>query len=202
MIKAKIHFALLVFTGCLNVLGLVNMGIWHYFKHIHQKGQAMKFIGILFFIAFILEMVSIVLMGRLIGGWATFALMILSAMFGTFLLRHNTNIAKVILAGGVLKNGGVSFYELLLPVRVPLAGLMFILPGFLSDVIGLLLLIPFSGKAVAHGQTQNEHFSAHGFQYRTRQDDDDDVIEGDFVVRDDKGNAPNKKQIDVIEHRP
>lgn len=159
----------------------------------------MQFIGIFFLVAFILEIVSIVLVGKIVGGLTVFALMILAAMFGMFLLRNNTNIAKVILAGGVLKNGGVSLYQLLLPVRVPLAGLMFILPGFLSDVIGLLLLIPFSGKPIASTQTENQHFSTHGFQYRSRQNEDDDVIEGDFVVRDEPA---KKKNIDVIEHRP
>lgn len=159
----------------------------------------MQFIGIFFLVAFILEIVSIVFVGKIIGGLTTFALMILAAMFGMFLLRNNTNIAKVILAGGVLKNGGVSLYQLLLPVRVPIAGLMFILPGFLSDVIGLLLLIPFSGKPIASNQTDNQHFSTHSFQYRSRQNDDDDVIEGDFVVRDEPA---KKKNIDVIEHRP
>lgn len=156
----------------------------------------MKFIGIFFFIAFILEIVSIVLMGKLIGGWATFALMILAAMFGVFLLRNNLNIAKVLMAGGILKNGAVSFYELFLPIRVPVAGLLFIMPGFLSDVAAWLLLLPFAfGKSVAKSSDEDAHT-----QYRARPNaHNDDVIEGDFVVRDEPA---KKKNIDVIEHRP
>ncbi|QMT30703.1 FxsA family protein [Alysiella filiformis] len=163
----------------------------------------MQFVGIFFFVAFILEILSIVFVGKLLGGLATFGLMILSAMLGAFLLRNMGNISKVILAGGVLKNGTVSWYELLLPIRVPVAGLLLILPGFLSDVLALLLLIPFSGKAVATPNSQS-HFSANGFQYHKAKPDDD-VIEGDFVVRDANGNAQAKqsqKNQDVIEHRP
>lgn len=162
----------------------------------------MQFVAIFFLIAFILEILSIVFVGKLIGGLATFGLMILSAIFGTFLMRNMSNISKVMLASGMLKNGFVSFYELFLPIRVPLAGLLFIIPGFLSDVLGLLLLLPFSvGKPVAKSPDEDTQFT----RYRSSSHGNDDVIEGDFVVRDANGNAQAKqsqKNQDVIEHRP
>lgn len=201
MIKAQIGFALPVFTGSLKTKPLQNTRLDVILIAFTQKGQFMQFIGIFFIIALVLEIVSVVLMGKLIGGLATFGLMILSAMFGLFLMRNNANIAKVILAGGVLKNGAVSFYELLLPIRVPVAGFMFMLPGFLSDIVGLLLLFPFKGKPVAQASEHHQHFTSGGFQYdhKSRQSNDDDVIEGDFVVRDEPA---KKKNIDVIEHHP
>lgn len=164
----------------------------------------MQFIGIFFLIAFVLEILSIVFMANLLGGWVTFGLMILAMMLGSFLMRNNANVAKVILAGGFLKNGGVSWYELLLPIRVPLAGLMFLLPGFLSDVLGVLLLIPFKGKPVSHTQ-QSFYQQYSGSQTNRNRGDDSDIIEGDFVVKNTDGetrtSSSNKKQ-DVIEHKP
>lgn len=161
----------------------------------------MQFIGIFFLIAFVLEILSIVLMTNLIGGWATLGLMILAMMFGSFLMRNNANVAKVILAGGFLKNGSVSMYELLLPIRVPVAGLMFLLPGFLSDILGILLLIPFKGKPVAQANQTHFYQQTYSGSHANRHNDDD-VIEGDFVVKNEQGETqPKNKNIDVIEHQ-
>lgn len=161
----------------------------------------MQFIGIFFLIAFVLEILSIVLMTNLIGGWATLGLMILAMMFGSFLMRNNANVAKVILAGGFLKNGSVSMYELLLPIRVPVAGLMFLLPGFLSDILGILLLIPFKGKPVAQANQTNFYQQTYSGS-QTYRHNDDDVIEGDFVVKNEQGETqPKNKNIEVIEHQ-
>lgn len=161
----------------------------------------MQFIGIFFLIAFVLEILSIVLMANLIGGWATLGLMILAMMLGSFLMRNNANVAKVILAGGFLKNGSVSMYELLLPIRVPVAGLMFLLPGFLSDILGILLLIPFKGKPVAQANQTYFYQQTYSGSHANRHNDDD-VIEGDFVVKNEQGETqPKNKNVDVIEHQ-
>lgn len=154
----------------------------------------MQFLGIFFLIVFVLEILSIIFVMKLIGGLATVGLMILMMMLGSFLMRNNVHVVKVILASEFLRNGGVSLYELLLPIRVPVAGFLFLLPGFLSDILALLLLIPFKSKPVAQSPFYQSNYQSNN---------DDDVIEGDFVVKNHKGETqPSKRNVDVIEHKP
>lgn len=196
-------FLFLAITARLKTQGLANGAICHYFKcvvkFLFMGVMTMQFLGIFFLMAFVLEILSIVFMAKLIGGWATLGLMILAVMFGSFLMRNNANVAKLILAGGFLKNGRVSWYELLLPIRLPVAGLLFLLPGFLSDVVGLLLLIPFKGKPIAN---QSAFYQQTFSGSSSKRSNDDDVIEGDFVVKNEKGDTQTKNQsINVIEHK-
>lgn len=160
----------------------------------------MQFLGVLLLMGLVMEILSIFLMANWIGGLATFGLMILSFLAGSALLRNMAGMSKLMMAGQILRGGGVSMYDLLFPVRIPFAGILLISPGFLSSIFAILLLIPFKGKPV---QNQHQAFGGEGFQYtqytsRSAQHDED-VIEGDFVVH---SNNKQKKQQDVIEHRP
>ena len=100
------------------------------------------------------------------------------------------------LLGGML-GGGTSLYRMLLPLRIPLAGLLFLMPGFLSDIVALFLLLPLGGgqSAGAAGQSgfDSNRFSQGGFSQSApfeRGVGDGDIIEGEFVVRDKNSKQP------------
>ena len=121
-------------------------------------------------------------MVKWIGGMLTFALMVLSFILGSYLIGRNAGVSKVMLAGALLRgHGRMSLYQMLWPVRIPVAGGLLMIPGFLSSVLALLLLLPLKG-----GKAQ-EPQGASPFYTQRQAARGDDVIEGEFVVRSDGG---------------
>ena len=142
----------------------------------------MQLIGIFLLAGAVLEVLSIVMMVKLIGGMLTFALMVLSFILGSYLIGRNAGVSKVMLAGALLRgHGRMSLYQMLWPVRIPVAGGLLMIPGFVSSVLALLLLLPLKGGKAQEPQGASPFFT----QRQTARNDD--VIEGEFVVRSDGG---------------
>lgn len=140
----------------------------------------MQLIGIFLLAGAVLEVLSIVMMVKLIGGMLTFALMVLSFILGSYLIGRNAGVSKVMLAGALLRgHGRMSLYQMLWPVRIPVAGGLLMIPGFLSSVLALLLLLPLKGGKAQEPQGASPFFT------QRQAARDDDVIEGEFVVRSD-----------------
>jgi UPF0716 protein FxsA len=96
------------------------------------------FLGMLVFVA--AEVVAFVAVGSHIGfGWALLILIGVSAL-GPFVVRR-VGLGVLGRAQGRLNQGDVPTRELLDGVVVLLGGLMICVPGFISDAIGLLLMI-------------------------------------------------------------
>ena len=142
----------------------------------------MQLIGIFLLAGAVLEVLSIVMMVKLIGGMLTFALMVLSFILGSYLIGRNAGVSKVMLAGALLRgHGRMSLYQMQWPVRIPVAGGLLMIPGFVSSVLALLLLLPLKGGKAQEPQGASPFFT----QRQTARNDD--VIEGEFVVRSDGG---------------
>ena len=142
----------------------------------------MQLIGIFLLAGVVLEVLSIVLMVKWIGGMLTFALMVLSFILGSYLIGRNAGVSKVMLAGALLRgHGRMSLYQMLWPVRIPVAGGLLMIPGFVSSVLALLLLLPLKGGKAQEPQGASPFFT------QRQAARDDDVIEGEFVVRSDGG---------------
>jgi len=89
----------------------------------------------------LVEIAGFVVVGRQIGVFATIALIILSGIAGSLLLRFQgfgvmTRISRDMREG---RNPG---RELAHGVMILVAGMLLIVPGFVSDIFGLLLFIP------------------------------------------------------------
>lgn len=178
------------------------------FYGLNQKGVDMRNLGLFFFIALAVELMSLFMMAKWIGFVGTLALILLGMMLGAALLRNNYGVTKVMMAGQFMR-GGVSMYDMMLPIRIPLAGLLLALPtGFVSSVIGVLLLIPFRTHDNKHSAMQSDIFSdsvrQNGFEYTRRSPNQhqDDVIEGDYTVHNSKNPTHHKKDSDIIGHQP
>lgn len=165
----------------------------------------MQYLGFVFLMMLFLEILSIVLMVKMIGGLATFGLIILCFILGLFMLRRTAGFSKVLMAGELLRGQGtMSFYQMMWPIRIPVAGFLLMLPGFASSITALLLLLPFKGKPVVQGTAQgfSGQFGSNPFAGGQTQAHDD-VIEGDFVVREggQSRSSSVRKPLDVIEHQ-
>ncbi|KQV20281.1 exclusion suppressor FxsA [Rhizobium sp. Root1203] len=87
------------------------------------------------------EIAGFVLVGKAIGLWATLALVMLSFIVGLMLLRRQgIGILRRMSADG--QSGALPGRELLRPAMLVIASLLLIIPGFITDIIALLIFIP------------------------------------------------------------
>jgi UPF0716 protein FxsA len=104
---------------------------------------------VLFIVLPIAELYVIIQVGELIGLWPTLGLLVLDAVGGSLLLKHqgrgawrrfNAALAERRFPGREVVDG----------VLVVIGGTLLVSPGFISDIFGLLLLLPPT-RALARG---------------------------------------------------
>jgi UPF0716 protein FxsA len=101
----------------------------------------MAFLVILFIVVPIAELYVIIKVGELIGVWPTLALLFADAILGSLLLRHqgrgawrrfNEALAARRFPGKEVADGAM----------IVVGGTLLLAPGFITDIAGLILLIP------------------------------------------------------------
>jgi len=94
-------------------------------------------------LAILFEIWGIYMMGRWIGGFGTFALLLGTCLLGAYLIQ--TEGRKVWRqAQQQMQSGQPPGHALLEGLCVLAGGILLIVPGFISDVIGLTMLLPFT----------------------------------------------------------
>jgi UPF0716 protein FxsA len=89
----------------------------------------------------LLDTLTLVLLGRVVGFWSTVGIVIVCGVLGTALAR--TQGARVWRAiQHDLAEGRTPSYGLLDGLLILIAGALLITPGFLTDITGILLLVP------------------------------------------------------------
>ena len=101
-----------------------------------------------------------VTIGGFIGVWATWALVLGSGVLGVMLIRwqKRTVMAQVMRDLQTLGGGGLT--PAAHSALTVLAGALLILPGFLTDLAGLVLLIPFVRNFVIGRFRDRAHVAA------------------------------------------
>jgi UPF0716 protein FxsA len=89
----------------------------------------------------IAELAILIQIGQLIGVWWTIALLIADAVLGSWLLRAQGRAAWRRF-NEALSGGRIPHREVIDGVLIIFGGALLLTPGFLSDVFGLLFLIP------------------------------------------------------------
>ena len=129
-----------------------------------------------FFIIFIvvpaLEIFLLIKIGGKIGALNTVALIFLTAIIGVYLAK---------LQGmQTLKSGMINLYQNKLPIyeimsgaSIAMAALLLIIPGFFSDLIGFILLIPFTRKILFSLTLKNRQ--------KTNTENQKKIIDGEIV---------------------
>ena len=134
-----------------------------------------------FFIIFIgvpvLEIFLFIKIGGHLGAINTIALIFLTAVVGIFFAKHQ----------GIqtLKSGMINLYQNRMPVyeiisgaSIAVAATLLIIPGFFTDFIGFLLLIPFTRRIIFAFTLKNKNESQKENQNKT--------IEGEIVNHKEK----------------
>jgi len=107
------------------------------------------FLILLFIVVPIAELYVIIQVGEAIGLWPTLALLLADALLGSFLLKHqgrgawrrfNEALAQRRFPGKEVADG----------VLIVIGGTLLLAPGFLTDIVGILLLVPPT-RAIVRG---------------------------------------------------
>ncbi|WP_041522848.1 FxsA family protein [Gilvimarinus agarilyticus] len=144
---------------------------------------------LLFIIVPLLEIALFIQVGDLIGVMPTVALVILTAVFGVLLLRWQ-GLATLMRARNRMQQGQMPAQEMVEGIMLAFAGAMLLTPGFFTDTVGFLLLLPPCRKALfgALGRrivVQGAHMNS---QSGPRSPGPGDVYDGEFRRTDDSQN--------------
>jgi UPF0716 protein FxsA len=102
---------------------------------------------LLFIVVPIAELAVIIEVGQAIGVWWTIALLIADSILGSVLMRSQGRAAWRRL-GEAVRAGRPPTREVLDGTLVIFGGALLLTPGFISDVLGLVLLLPPSRAVV------------------------------------------------------
>ncbi|MGE6387278.1 FxsA family protein [Pseudomonas sp. NPDC078416] len=101
----------------------------------------------------VLELFVLVKVGMSIGFLPTFLLVVAGSMLGVFMVRI-AGVATALSARQSLARGELPAQQMLDGLMMTIGGGLLVLPGFISDVLGLLFLMPFSRRLIV-GKVRN-----------------------------------------------
>lgn len=111
------------------------------------------------------EIWSIIRMSEFVGGWATLVLLVAGFIFGLQLMRSQ-GINSMLQASQNVQAGESPLAPLAGGIVKAFAGILLIIPGFITDIIALIILLPFVRNAFARyiaKKGQFKGFAAGGF---------------------------------------
>ena len=102
-----------------------------------------------FFLIFIclpaLEIYLLIEVGSQVGALNTVALIFLTAIIGLYFAKHQG--LQTLKSGMInLYQNKIPIYEMMSGASIAIAAFLLIIPGFFTDLIGFLLLIPYTRK--------------------------------------------------------
>ncbi|WP_299003928.1 FxsA family protein [uncultured Shewanella sp.] len=161
---------------------------------------------LLFIVLPILELAVLIRVGEVLGTWPTVGLVILTAIVGISLVRSQ-GIHTLMQVQKKLSNGEAPGQEIVEGMMLGLAGLLLVVPGFITDFIGILLLtrfirIPVAGflykrmqlKVVANGRGSMEGRQQSPFGGASQ----GQTFDGDFEKRPDPSDKrPESHQVEA-----
>ena len=120
----------------------------------------------------ILEIAVMIKIGQQIGAFNTILIIFFTAIVGIYYAQiEGLNTIK---AGMInLYKNKIPFYEILSGASIAIAAILLILPGFITDAIGLLILVPFTRKIIISSWISNK--------YKNKPLNEDDIIDAEII---------------------
>ena len=128
----------------------------------------------------VIEIYLFIKIGSQIGAFTTISLIFVTAIIGVYYARYEgLNTLK----SGVtqLYKNQMPLFELMSGAALAVAALLLILPGFATDLLGFLIIFPFTRKIIFNLFAKNKKNEMYV---------KDDLIEGEY---EDKDNENDKK---------
>ncbi|KXI30335.1 FxsA family protein [Paraglaciecola hydrolytica] len=145
----------------------------------------------------ILEITILVNVGEQIGGWNTVAIVIATAFLGAYLVRQQ-GLSTLLSAQQKMQTGTIPGQEMAEGLLLVISGVLLVTPGFITDIFGFLLCLPFtrpiiakallkqmSLKVVQASAQQGPFSGTHYQQTSSSNPQQGDIIEGEFENKDD-----------------
>ena len=169
---------------------------------------------VLFLVIPIIEIYFLIKVGEMIGAFPTIILVVLTAVIGAGLLRQQ-GLSTLARFQQNLSTGKIPAQEMVEGIMLAVGGALLMTPGFVTDTMGFLCLLPFSRKFIAKKiiKRSSAKFTAGmsggfgagmgggvgggfgGFNPDSHHNQDSDVVEGEFteVEEDPIVISPSKK---------
>ena len=116
----------------------------------------------------LLELTVMIKVGSVIGALPTVGLLVLTAVLGSSLVRSE-GIKTLLTAQQKMQLGEMPGREVMGGMMLALAGLLLIIPGFVSDIVGILLLQPWLRNMLADKLIGSNQFRMQMGGFQTRQ---------------------------------
>jgi len=120
----------------------------------------------------ILEIALMIKIGQQIGAFNTVLVIFFTAIVGIYYAKiEGINAIKSGMTN--LYKNKIPLYEMMSGASIAIGAVLLILPGFISDTIGFLLLIPFTRKIIISFWLKNK--------YTKNTRNDEDVIDAEII---------------------
>ena len=123
----------------------------------------------------LVEIYLFIKIGSYIGAFNTISLILITAIIGVIYARYEGFNTLKSGMSQLIKNQ-LPIYEIISGAALAFAALLLILPGFATDIIGFLLIFPFTRKLLFKKVTNN---------YSNQNNKKQDFINGEFEDIDD-----------------
>jgi UPF0716 protein FxsA len=120
----------------------------------------------------ILEITVMIKIGQQIGTFNTILIIFFTAIVGIYYAKiEGLNTIR----SGMLNlyKNKIPFYEILSGASIAMAAILLITPGFISDTIGFLFLLPFTRKIIINFWLRNK--------YKNNAQKDEDIIDAEII---------------------
>ena len=124
----------------------------------------------------VIEIYLFIKIGSKIGAFSTILLIFLTAFLGIFYARYEGFNTLKSGMSQLVKNE-IPIYEIISGAALTFASLLLILPGFATDIIGLLIIFPPTRKLLLKKVS---------IKYKKQHQNKKDIINGEFEDLDDK----------------
>lgn len=105
-------------------------------------------IFLLFVLIPVIELSVLIRVGEVLGTWTTIGLVLFTAVLGVSLVRSQ-GLSTLMQVQQKFARGEAPGQEIVEGMMLAMAGILLVIPGFVTDAIGLLLLTPFTRRPIA-----------------------------------------------------
>jgi len=125
----------------------------------------------------LIEIYLFIKVGSQIGAFNTILLILITAVLGVWYARYEGFNTLKSGMSQLIKNE-LPFYEIISGAAIAFAALLLIIPGFATDILGILLIFPFTRKILLRKYSKNY----------PKNDNlkDENLIDGEYEDIDDK----------------
>jgi len=145
-----------------------------------------KLLFLMFLLIPAIELYVLIQVGSEIGAGWTILLVLATAVAGAWMVKLQ-GIATMFRAREALARGQAPAIEMMEGAALVVSGFLLLVPGFVTDAIGFLLLVPAIRKTLLLLLLPKTTimFSQQRRSSRSRTSQSDDIIEGEVVKEDD-----------------